>query len=110
MDKEGGAARAGRPKLSPDQLKRHAIAIRTTRDLADRLKSASKASGRSLAREIEYRLQRSFDDEDRVEAALNLGLKAGSQIAEAMAELDKSSLLLVGYHEATLPNHVTPVG
>jgi hypothetical protein len=64
MGEERKQPRPGRPKLPPNQVKRHTIAIRTTEDLVSRLRSASKASGRSLAREIEHRLQRSFVEED----------------------------------------------
>jgi len=40
--------------------KRYAIGLRTTKDLKDQLDAAAEASGRSLAQEVEYRLEMSF--------------------------------------------------
>ena len=50
----------GRPPLPPDQAKRHALGIRTTKTLKERIADAAGASGRSLAQEAEYRLEGSF--------------------------------------------------
>jgi hypothetical protein len=61
MHKENVRKRRGRPPLPTEQVRRHAIAIRTTKNLVDRLKEAGEASGRSLAREIEHRLEQSFE-------------------------------------------------
>lgn len=98
MEKKGAQRRPGRPKLRPNQVRRRPIVTCTTEELVERLRAAAEASRRSLAREIEYRLQRSFDDEDKVASALNLGIEVGSQIGEALAELDKGALILAGYH------------
>jgi hypothetical protein len=61
MPEENVRKRRGRPPLPTERVRRHAIAIRTTKSLVDRLKQAGEASGRSLAREIEHRLERSFE-------------------------------------------------
>ena len=53
----------GRPALPPEKGKRHAIGIRTTKELRDLLQRGADLSGRSLAQEIEFRLERSFDRE-----------------------------------------------
>lgn len=50
----------GRPRHNADELKQSPLSIRTTASLKRALEEAAKASGRSLAREIEYRLRRSF--------------------------------------------------
>lgn len=50
----------GRPKLPPGQGKRHGLSLRTTKQLRDQIKAASRLSGRSMAQEIEYRLERTF--------------------------------------------------
>ncbi len=50
----------GRPPLPPDQAKRHALGIRTTKTLKERIADAAGASGRSLAQEAEHRLEGSF--------------------------------------------------
>jgi len=64
MDAENVRPGGGRPRLPANRVRRHAIAIRTTKDLVDRLKRASETSGRSLAREIEHRLEQSFEVQD----------------------------------------------
>lgn len=43
--------------------KRHPLNMRTTKDMRDRLERAAVESGRSLAQEVEYRLDRSFVDD-----------------------------------------------
>lgn len=53
----------GRPALPVDKAKRHAVGIRTTKDIKDLLQRAAEAAGRSLAQEVEFRLERSFDRE-----------------------------------------------
>ncbi len=53
----------GRPALPSDKGKRHAVGIRTTRELKDLLQRAADLSGRSVAQEIEFRLEQSFEVE-----------------------------------------------
>jgi hypothetical protein len=53
----------GRPALPEGAGKRYSLGIRTTKELRDALKAAAEASGRSVAHEIEQRLERSFTDE-----------------------------------------------
>jgi hypothetical protein len=53
----------GRPSLPPEQVKRYALGIRTTKQIKDLLQTAADSSGRSVAHEIELRLERSFDEE-----------------------------------------------
>jgi hypothetical protein len=60
------ARRRGRPALAAEEGKRYPIGIRTTKALREKLLSTSRASGRSLAQEIEFRLERSFLEEDVV--------------------------------------------
>lgn len=57
----------GRPPLDPDKAKREPISFRTTRELRDKLDNAADNSGRSLAQEVECRLQQSFVQEQRVQ-------------------------------------------
>lgn len=56
-------AKRGRPALPPEAGKRFPLNMRTTKEVRDKLKAASNVSGRSLAQEVEYRLERSFLDE-----------------------------------------------
>jgi len=80
---QGKKAR-GRPALPPEKGKRHAVGIRTTRKLKDLLQWAADLSGRSLAQEIEYRLEASFQTEDAFggprTAALLRSLGAAAQL------------------------------
>ena len=50
----------GRPTETPGDAKRHPLNMRTTKALRDSLEEAAADSGRSLAQEVEYRLERSF--------------------------------------------------
>jgi Arc-like DNA binding domain len=43
--------------------KRHPLNMRTTKEIRDRLEAAAVANGRSLAQEVEARLERSFAEE-----------------------------------------------
>jgi hypothetical protein len=49
--------------LPPDEVKRHSLGIRTTKKLKDALQRAADLSGRSVAQEIEFRLEQSFEVE-----------------------------------------------
>ncbi len=49
-----------RAKLPPGEGKRMPLNMRTTRELRDKLERNTADSGRSLAQEVEYRLERSF--------------------------------------------------
>lgn len=54
----------GRPPLASGEGKRFPLSLRTTKDVRDQLEAAAKRSGRSLAQEVEFRLERSFHEED----------------------------------------------
>jgi hypothetical protein len=82
--------RRGRPPLPDDEAKRHPLILRTTKGLMDELAKASKASGRSLTEEIEFRLARSLA-EDHGKSELDLRLD------KAMGELKGAFLVLAGY-------------
>lgn len=56
----------GRPPLPPGEGKKVPLNMRTTRKVRDRLEAAAIDTGRSLTQEVEYRLQRSFEDEDAI--------------------------------------------
>jgi hypothetical protein len=49
--------------------KRHPLNMRTTAETRERLEASAAASGRSLAQEVEYRLEQSFSWEEVVERA-----------------------------------------
>ena len=58
------------PKITePGGGKRHPLSMRTTRALRARLEAAAEASGRSLAHEVEHRLEKSFNPWTDMDAA-----------------------------------------
>jgi len=79
---EENARRRGRPRLPAEHGKRYPIAIRTTKELKERLERASAASGRSLAQEMEFRLERSFEVQDVADVVYPLIARISDQIGE----------------------------
>jgi len=57
-------AKRGRPAL-PDEQKRQQIGVRTSPALKAVLEKAASDNGRSVAQEAEWRLQRTFEEEER---------------------------------------------
>ena len=51
------------PRTISGDAKRHPLNMRTTAEMREKLEAAAVASGRSLAQEVEYRLNASFADE-----------------------------------------------
>jgi len=62
----------GRPPKPAEEVKRHALGVRTTRALKEKLEAAAATTGRSLAQEVELRLEQSFQGADHI--AIPLGL------------------------------------
>lgn len=58
--------RRGRPPLPPKKGKRYPLSLRTTKELQELLHQASDRTGRSIAQEVEFRLEQSFRDDDKV--------------------------------------------
>ena len=61
-----------RAKLPPGEGKRVPLNMRTTREVRGRLEKAASDSGRSLAQEVEYCLERVLRGDEREQAALSL--------------------------------------
>jgi hypothetical protein len=61
--------RMGRPPKDPVERKRHNQTVRVREVVRDRLKDASEKAQRSISEEIEARLERSFEQEDRAGSA-----------------------------------------
>src|SRR5262245_1026813 len=55
--------------------KRYPLNMRTTKELRDKIEEAAMASGRSLVQEVEFRLERSFQQQE-IEKELERKLKA----------------------------------
>jgi hypothetical protein len=71
--------RRGRPPIPPGQRKSKNFTFRSRGDLHARLADAAAQSNRSISEEIEWRIQRSFLDQDRAIEAL--GLIYGRELA-----------------------------
>jgi hypothetical protein len=87
----------GRPPRRPDQLLRGHRTFRLHEGLDAKLQEASAAIGRSISEEIEFRLERSFYDDQMAERFLGahlagelLRLIRGAMAFEAMPEGDWS--------------------
>lgn len=57
--------------------KRHPLNMRTTEEIRHKLEAAATLSGRSLVQEVEFRIERSFRDDDVIErlARIEAGMK-----------------------------------
>jgi hypothetical protein len=74
--------RRGRPPLEPGKAKRAAFNARLRPALKLALETAARQQGRSLSEEIEFRLERSLDQERHLADALELSF--GRQVAGLM--------------------------
>lgn len=54
----------GRPALPEGKAKRYPLNMRTTKEMKEKLESACRASGRSIAQEVELRMEESFKTEE----------------------------------------------
>src|SRR3954469_8079548 len=100
--------RRGRPALPPEKGKRYALGLRTTKELRDLLQQAADSSGRSLAQEIEFRLERSFERERTLSEILaaTLGGERTSQHVRVLADIASNvSVLKSGRADAWLDDH-----
>src|SRR3954465_4904348 len=101
--------RRGRPALPPEKGKRYALGLRTTKELRDLLQQAADSSGRSLAQEIEFRLERSFERERTLAELLpaSLGGERTSRHVQALAGIacNVSVLSEQGNADAWLNDH-----
>ena len=65
MSAAPAAPKRGRPRLSPEQRKRHNVTLRLRDELKQRLAERADANGRSLSEEMEYRLELSMSPSAR---------------------------------------------
>lgn len=63
----GRITKAGRPLTSSKSKAGEYIGFRSPKDLKEKLEQAAQASGRSLSTEVQFRLERSFLDNDIAE-------------------------------------------
>ena len=78
------------PKISTEKLtgKRYPLNMRTTQEVRSKLESAAKASGRSLAQEVESRLDRSFERQGLLSEVMELAY--GSHLAATLMHLGRA--------------------
>ena len=77
-----GKRRGGRPTRTPEPGERVPMSFRVTPEFKAKLDRVAKVSGRSLAQEVELRLERSLDEERHLTDAIELGF--GGQVAGLM--------------------------
>src|SRR4051794_14198992 len=58
--------RRGRPSVPKEDKKRNNLTFRTRDDLRDLLSSSAEQAGRSVSEEIEFRLRRSYYEDERI--------------------------------------------
>jgi hypothetical protein len=73
--------------LEPGKAKRASFNTRLRPSLKLALESAAKQEGRSLSEEIEFRLERSLEDQLQMGAAIGLGMSMGATMLEALETL-----------------------
>ena len=83
----GDERRGGRPSKGP----RDKLSFRAPSRLRDLLERAADRSGRSVSEEVEYRVQRTFDDEDLAASVLGSVATARSAVSSRQA-LDRISM------------------
>ena len=94
-----------RAKLPPGKGKRVPLNMRTTRELRRHLEKAAANSGRSLAQEIEIRLERSFTEAANLQWAYEkiIGDEALHRVI-----MMASSLIRISQEETGVPWHQDP--
>jgi hypothetical protein len=73
--------------LEPGKAKRASFNTRLRPSLKLALESAAKQGGRSLSEEIEFRLERSLEDQLQMGAAIGLGMSMGAAMLEGLETL-----------------------
>jgi hypothetical protein len=93
--------------------KRYPLNMRTTRETRERLEAAAAASGRSLAQEVEFRLEQSFrlDQADAAEEAMRKLTAALTEMAHkyAAGEFPTLGPSMPGYLEAQAAARNEPI-
>jgi hypothetical protein len=103
--------------------KRYPLNMRTTKELRDKIEEAAMASGRSLVQEVEFRLEKSFQEDDAyggphlsavfrlladykalIEAKAGVGWKESDRVRDEIAEVftDLLAKELPGFHSVTI--------
>ena len=101
--------------MPPHARKRVPLNMRTTKEIRDKIEAAAEASGRSLAQEVEYRVEHSFRDEEALyeqfgdETTYNLmrwfalTLKLTQQMTQKSWKTDSKTFLIAMEAIKTIP-------
>lgn len=85
-------------KLPEGEGKRVPLNMRTTRETRDRLEKAADESGRSLAQEVEIRLERSFDFQSIIEQTIRASVAMSVKEAEEVISQYKQFAAMTEFH------------
>lgn len=78
-----------RPVAQEHEGKRHSIGFRTTKAVKDRIEAEAKANGRSIAQEIEFRLEAGYEISDARKA-----FERSNAVVSALLGDEKTAMLL----------------
>jgi len=81
--------------LPPGEGKLHAVGLRTTRKIYDALREAAAQSGRSIAQEVERRVEQSLENVDFLTQAQKLAF--GPLVAVALAVIGRATVEINGH-------------
>jgi TraY domain len=96
--------RGGRPARTPEPGERFPMSFRATPELKAKLVLACEVNGRSLAQEIEFRLEGSFREQELIERALATVSRRSrralegemEELRETWKQLNRQLLSLIG--------------
>ena len=94
----------GPKPLPPDQGKRVPLNMRTTKELREKMEAAAVASGRSIAQEVEHRLEQSFQGMNLLQSFLS----DPEYLGRVLRLLKAKSVLDAVYNAAIDDKHTTP--
>ena len=101
-EKKETTKRRGRPRKPLEEAKRHPLNMRTTKQLREALERAAQESGRSLAQEVEFRIEQSFmivPFETVLDGLLGMASKDGSAFSVAIGQILQEVQSKYGYGE-----------
>lgn len=93
-------------KLSDDEGKKAPLGMRTTHALRAKMETAAAASGRSLAQEAEFRLERSFDPATEAVLSLIEGDSKSSRVIRAISQV----FYAVSFEGSGVPAYIARAG
>ena len=99
MNAQPAKRRRGRPRLPKGQKKPEPMSFRPTPDIRTKLEAAAAASGRSMTREIDSRIERTFLEDDFQE-----GIFGGERLYWQARHIALAINLVEEYYGSTIEN------